>query len=76
MSLDSARAAIDKIRTDGSFRQQLLSITDPAKRIEHLNRSGFLCTMAEIQQLTTPDLGFDLKCGEMVMPLTCPDVKA
>ncbi|PWW81976.1 Nif11-like leader peptide family natural product precursor [Prosthecochloris marina] len=75
MSLDQAKAAINKIKTDNAFREEIMAVSDVGKRVELLNKRGFQCTMAEIEHLTTPDLGFDLKCGEMVMPLTCPDVK-
>ncbi|NEX14135.1 MAG: Nif11-like leader peptide family natural product precursor [Prosthecochloris sp.] len=75
MSLDQAKAAINKIKTDSNFRQQIMSVADVGKRIEHLNKAGFQCTLEEIDQLTALDLDIaDLKCDKVVTSW-CPTVK-
>ncbi|WP_294344179.1 Nif11-like leader peptide family RiPP precursor [Prosthecochloris sp.] len=75
MSLDQAKAAINKIKTDSSFRDQVMSIVDVSKRIEHLNKAGFQCTLEELDQLIALDLDVaDLKCDKVVTSW-CPTVK-
>ncbi|UZJ40381.1 Nif11-like leader peptide family RiPP precursor [Prosthecochloris sp. SCSIO W1101] len=75
MSLDQAKAAINKLKTDSSFRDEIMSIVEVNKRIERLNKAGFQCTFEELDQLIALDLDVaDLKCNKVVASL-CQTVK-
>ena len=64
VSIEEAKAAVEKVKTDSKFRNQLMAITDVGKRIELINKSGFSCTTEEINKLS--------KMEETVL-LNCPD---
>ncbi|MBF0586269.1 Nif11-like leader peptide family RiPP precursor [Prosthecochloris sp. N3] len=78
MSLDQAKAAISKIKTDSAFRKEIFAISDPGKRIEHLNKAGFQCTQSEFTRIINLDNDFRNDCaatgGEMVINLKIPNL--
>ena len=49
MSLDQARAFIDKMKTDDAFCECVMAIEDVPGRLSIINREGFDCTEAEIK---------------------------
>ena len=52
MSLDSAKAFIEKMKSDEAFRNRVLSIEDVAGRLALISSEGFDCTEAEIKQVS------------------------
>ncbi|ACF46466.1 MAG: Nif11-like leader peptide family natural product precursor [Prosthecochloris sp.] len=55
MSMEQAKAAIDRMKTDKVFNQEVMAISDPARRIEHLKKVGFECTEEEFIRLIDHD---------------------
>jgi len=51
MSVEQAKAFIEKMKTDVAFRKRVLSIEDVDKRITFINKEGFICNMEEIKQV-------------------------
>lgn len=52
MSLDQARAFIDKVKSDKAFHDQIMSMEGPDQRLEHVHKVGFDCTAEEIKQVS------------------------
>ena len=51
MSLDQAKAFIEKMKSDAVFRESLLAIADVRERMTLINNAGFACTESEIRQI-------------------------
>ncbi len=67
MSIDQAKAAINRMKTDSSFNSRLMEISDVSKRIQFLNESGFHCTLEDINKLTKLDQNAASRaCDKMV----------
>ncbi|MEI6692060.1 MAG: Nif11-like leader peptide family natural product precursor [Chlorobium sp.] len=49
MSLDQAKAFIEKMKSDDAFRERVMAIEDVAGRLVCIQSEGFACTEAEIQ---------------------------
>ncbi len=76
MSLDQAKAFIEKMKSDKAFREKVLAIEDVAGRLQLINSEGFTCTNEEIKavsaELSDEDLDnlsggwlkFNSCCGE------------
>ncbi len=52
MSLDSAKAFIEKITSDEGFKERVMTIEDVAERLKLINSEGFLCTEEEIKAVS------------------------
>jgi len=48
MSLEKARACIEKMKTDDAFCAKVLAVTDLAERLKLINAEGFACSADEI----------------------------
>jgi predicted ribosomally synthesized peptide with nif11-like leader len=67
MSIDQAKAAINRMKTDSAFKNRIMEISDVSKRIQFLNESGFHCTLEDINKLTKLDQdAASLACDKMV----------
>ena len=72
MSLDQARAFIEKMKSDVAFKERVLAIEDVAERFNVINSEGFDCSEEEIKEvageLSDDDLdaaaGGELPCFE------------
>jgi predicted ribosomally synthesized peptide with nif11-like leader len=51
MSLEQAKALIDKLNKDEIFRDTIFAIEKIDDRIRAINEAGFSCTIEEIQQV-------------------------
>ncbi len=52
MSLDSARAFIERMKSDEAFRGDVMAIEDVAGRLALIRSEGFSCTEAEIKEVS------------------------
>lgn len=67
MSVEQAKALIEKMKSDVSFRERVLAIQDVGARIELINREGFDCKVDDIQLYLENYVGKD---GNQVVILT------
>ncbi len=51
MSLDQARAFIEKMKSDEAFRNRIMAIEDVAERFVLIKNEGFDCSEVEIKEL-------------------------
>jgi predicted ribosomally synthesized peptide with nif11-like leader len=51
MSVEQAKAFIEKMKTDEAFREKVMSIEDAAGRIACIQSEGFECTEEEINEV-------------------------
>jgi predicted ribosomally synthesized peptide with nif11-like leader len=51
MSLDQAKAFIEKMKSDVAFRERVLAIDDVAERFQLINSEGYECSEAEINEV-------------------------
>ncbi|NTW82699.1 MAG: Nif11-like leader peptide family natural product precursor [Chlorobiaceae bacterium] len=52
MSIEQAKALIDKMKTDDSFRSRIVAIEDLTQRMHVIQEEGFSCTIEEIQKVS------------------------
>ncbi len=74
MSLEMAKAAIDRMKSDEEFRQNIIAIDGVELRMKAINTAGFDCTEGEIQQIAV-ERGFkaDRETGAVI---ACKDIFA
>lgn len=48
MSVEQAKAFIEKMKTDEAFREQIMAIENPVERLSAINLAGFDCNAEEI----------------------------
>ncbi|WP_449258591.1 Nif11-like leader peptide family natural product precursor [Chlorobium limicola] len=48
MSVEQAKAFIEKMKTDEAFREQIMAIETPEERLKAIGEAGFDCTGEEI----------------------------
>ncbi|NTW56322.1 MAG: Nif11-like leader peptide family natural product precursor [Chlorobiaceae bacterium] len=53
MSLEQAKACIEKMKSDESFRKDILSLDDIDLRVRAVNDAGYSCTAEELQQVSS-----------------------
>ncbi|NTU54158.1 MAG: Nif11-like leader peptide family natural product precursor [Chlorobiaceae bacterium] len=51
MSVEQAKAFIEKMKTDEAFREKVMNIEDAAGRIACIQNEGFSCTAEEINEV-------------------------
>jgi len=51
MSLDQARAFIEKMKSDVAFNERVMAIEDVAERFNLIKSAGFDCSEAEIKKV-------------------------
>ncbi|NTU52273.1 MAG: Nif11-like leader peptide family natural product precursor [Chlorobiaceae bacterium] len=51
MSVEQAKAFIEKMKTDEAFREKVMAIEDTAGRIACIRGEGFECTEEEINEV-------------------------
>ncbi len=51
MSLDQARAFIEKMKSDETFRNRVMAIEDVVERFNLIKSEGFDCNEAEIKEV-------------------------
>jgi predicted ribosomally synthesized peptide with nif11-like leader len=49
MSLEAAKALIEKMKTDEAFAKKVMSVEDVTERVALINAEGFDCTAEEIK---------------------------
>lgn len=76
MSLEQARACIEKMRTDGAFCARILAVEDLAARLQLINTQGFDCTAKEFEQVSAELSDTDLAAvsGGGYCPQVCKRV--
>ncbi len=52
MSLDQARAFIEKMKSDEEFRNRVMAIEDVAERFNSIKSEGFDCSEEEIKEIS------------------------
>ncbi|NTV03199.1 MAG: Nif11-like leader peptide family natural product precursor [Chlorobiaceae bacterium] len=50
MSLEQAKAFIEKMKTDEAFREKIMAIETPEERLKAIAEAGFECTGEEINE--------------------------
>ncbi|NTU68883.1 MAG: Nif11-like leader peptide family natural product precursor [Chlorobiaceae bacterium] len=48
MSVEHAKAFIEKMKTDEAFREKIMAIETPEERLKAIGEAGFECTGEEI----------------------------
>jgi len=56
MSVEQAKAFIEKMKTDEAFREKIMAIETPGERLKAIAAAGFKCTGEEINEAGA-DLG-------------------
>ncbi len=51
MSLDQARAFIEKMKSDVAFKERVMAIEDVAERFKLIKSDGFDCSEEEIKEV-------------------------
>ena len=57
MSVEQAKAFIERLKTDEAFREKVMAIDDAAGRIACIRGEGFECTEEEINEVATEGTG-------------------
>ena len=57
MSVEQAKAFIERLKTDEAFREKVMAIEDAAGRIACIRGEGFECTEEEINEVATEGSG-------------------
>ena len=70
MSLNQARAYIEKMQSDETFRNRVMAIEDVAERFKLIKSEGFDCSETDIQEVTGElnDKDLDKAVGGMLAP--------
>ena len=63
MSMEQAKAFIERMKTDEAFREKVLAIEDLAERIACIRGEGFECTEEEINEVATDGSSGNLTGG-------------
>ncbi|KAA6232580.1 Nif11-like leader peptide family natural product precursor [Chlorobium phaeovibrioides] len=50
MSVEQAKAFIEKMKTDEAFREKIMAIVTPEERLKAIGAAGFECTGEEINE--------------------------
>ncbi|WP_449258116.1 Nif11-like leader peptide family natural product precursor [Chlorobium limicola] len=50
MSVEHAKAFIERMKTDEAFREQIMAIETPEERLKAIGAAGFECTGEEINE--------------------------
>ncbi len=74
MSLEHARALIDKLKHDEAFRLSILAIADVNARIRAIIDAGFTCSIEEIQKTSSEiSSGDEVSGGSWLLEIfPCP----
>jgi predicted ribosomally synthesized peptide with nif11-like leader len=56
MSVEQAKAFIEKMKTDEAFREQIMAIETPEGRLKAIGAAGFDCTGDEVNEASA-DVG-------------------
>jgi predicted ribosomally synthesized peptide with nif11-like leader len=74
MSLEQAKAYIEKIKSDTAFRERVMAIGDIEARMALVKEAGFNCTADEIRELQSQLQSEGKKgVGALCTPLCHPD---
>jgi predicted ribosomally synthesized peptide with nif11-like leader len=74
MSMEKAKAFIDKMKSDPAFRERVVAIPDVKARIAFINKEGFECTGDELNELQTQfksEAGVKGLCASLCHPDHC-----
>ncbi|MEI7696154.1 MAG: Nif11-like leader peptide family natural product precursor [Chlorobium sp.] len=52
MSLDSAKAFVEKMKSDETFRNRVMAVEDVAGRLSLISSEGFDCSEEEIKRVS------------------------
>ncbi|WP_449258117.1 Nif11-like leader peptide family natural product precursor [Chlorobium limicola] len=58
MSVEHAKAFIEKMKTDEAFRDKIMAIETPEERLKVIGAAGFECTLEEINDAGS-DVGME-----------------
>ena len=72
MSVEQAKAFIDRMKSDPAFRERVIAIPDVKTRIAFINDEGFKCTGDELNEIQSQ---FESKgnVAGLCSPLCHPD---
>jgi len=54
MSIEQAKAFIEKMKTDKAFREQIMAIETLEDRLKAIGAAGYDCTLGHIYRAETP----------------------
>jgi len=57
MSVEQAKAFIERMKTDEAFREKIMAIETPEERLKAIAAAGFECTGEEINEAGSNDCG-------------------
>ena len=65
MSVEHAKAFIERMKTDEAFREQIMAIETPEERLKAIAAAGFECTGEEINEAggATADVEAGMGCA-------------
>jgi len=72
MSVEQAKAFIEKMKTDEAFREKIMAIETPEERLKAIGAAGFECTGEEVNEAGV-DVGGGVAGGRLPCP---PDMTA
>ncbi|ABB23751.1 Nif11-like leader peptide family natural product precursor [Pelodictyon luteolum] len=58
MSVEQAKAFIEKMKTDEAFREKIMAIETPEERLKAIGSAGYECTGEEINEAGS-DVGLE-----------------
>ncbi|ABB23749.1 Nif11-like leader peptide family natural product precursor [Pelodictyon luteolum] len=56
MSVEQAKAFIEKMKTDEAFREKIMAIETPEERLGAIGAAGFECTGEEINEVGSAEV--------------------
>ncbi|NTW57105.1 MAG: Nif11-like leader peptide family natural product precursor [Chlorobiaceae bacterium] len=71
MSLEQAKALIDRMRNDEKFRNRIFSIEEMDDRMRTISDAGYSCTIEEIQQINEGENCGDISAGSLCWTNFC-----
>ena len=57
MSVEQAKAFIERMKTDEAFHEKVMAIEDAAERLACIQGEGFECTEEEISEIGSAEVG-------------------
>ncbi|NTU68884.1 MAG: Nif11-like leader peptide family natural product precursor [Chlorobiaceae bacterium] len=65
MSVEQAKAFIERMKTDEAFFEKIMAIETPEERLKAIGAAGFECTGEEINEIT--EVTTDVTAGAFMM---------
>ena len=67
MSVEQAKAFIERMKADEAFREKVMAIEDAAGRLACIQGEGFECTAEEINEAAAEGSGFNEAVGGVAL---------